>query len=288
MGRTTSAIQKEGWSDPPGTRWVFYRRPSNALSPGGRSSVAAREGSQPTVAELALGGTVLPLFTDAVRVAEQIRGAAMSCFGTPPSPVLSGKDESSEARKDQHRHAHYVPEARGKTNRITHVVVYAPEGLGEAEQRALAALRFLKQEHGRPTLDVVLAGFGDAGDFTEASALFGVSRRWRSKTPFVLPRHPKRGKDAPEAQLRKELELRGFPAPVGVEACEGAALWDPAGGEAARTRWLAFRMRRLRDRGREGGKAGFGGFVIEFAEAQPGPILLGYGAHYGLGQFEAV
>jgi CRISPR-associated protein Csb2 len=240
------------------------------------------------VAELALGGTVLPLFTDAVRVAEQVRRAAMCCFGTPPSPVLSGKEEGGEARHDQHQHAHYVPEARGKTNRITHVMVYALEGFGEAEQRALAAIRFLKQEHGRPTLDVVLAGFGRATDFERVSPLFGVSRWWRSKTPFVLPRHPKKGKEAPEAQLVRELEVRGFPAPRSIERSDGAALFDPGAGEAAKTRWLAFRMRRLRDRGRESvSSAGFGGFAIEFEEPQRGPILLGYAAHYGLGQFEA-
>ncbi len=288
LGRTTSALQKEGWSDPPGTRWVFYRRPSDALTTRVHGAAPMNDTSRPTVAEFALGGTVLPLFTDAVRVADQIRGAAMSRFGTPPSPVLSGKDARSEARRDQHQHAHYVPEARGKTNRITHVMVYAPEGFGEAEQRALAAVRFLKQEHERPTLDVVLTGFGKAGDFVKASPLFGVSRRWRSKTPFVLPRHPKKGKDSPREQLVRELELRAFPAPVAVEPSDGASLFDPSAGDAAKTRWLSFRMQRLRDRGKDRvAGAGFGGFVLEFEEAQPGPILLGYGAHYGLGQFEA-
>lgn len=288
MGRTTSDLHKEGWSDPPGTRWAFYRRPSGALRPGVQGAAPEARTDRPTVAELALGGKVLPLFTDAVSIAEQIRRAAMSCFGTPPSPVLSGKDETSAARQDQHRHAHYVPEARGRTNRVTHVMVYAPEGLGEAEQQALAGISFLKQDHGRPTLDVVLVGFGDVADFAKDSALFRVSRRWRSKTPFVLPRHPKKGKDTPEEQLIRELALRGFPAPVAIAPCDGAALFDPGAGEAGKERWLAFRTRRGRDRGKEGmGTAGFGGFTIEFADAQRGPILLGYGAHYGLGQFEA-
>jgi CRISPR-associated protein Csb2 len=287
LGRTTSALHEEGWSDPPGTRWVFYRRRSDALSPGSRGPAPMPPAPLPTVAELALSGTVLPLFTDAVRVAEQIRRAAMFHCKTP-SPVLSGKDASSAARQDQHRHAHYVPEARGKTNRITHVIVYAPEGFGDDEQRALAAITYLDQEHERPRLDVVLAGFGEATDFEKDSKLFGFSRRWRSKTPFVLPRHPRKGKETPREQLVRELELRGLPAPMAIEPSDGAALFDPGAGEAAKTRWLAFRMRRLRDRGREGvATAGFGGFEIEFAEKQRGPILLGYGAHYGLGQFEA-
>ena len=99
----------------------------------------------------------------------------------------------------------------------------------------------------------------------------------------------KKGKDSPREQLVRELALRGLPAPVAIEPCDGAALFDPGAGEAAKTRWLAFRMRRLRDRGKDGvATAGFGGFEIEFAEKQRGPILLGYGAHDGLGQFEAV
>jgi CRISPR-associated protein Csb2 len=288
LGRTTSELHKEGWSDPPGTRWAFYRRPSGALRPGVQGAAPEVRTNRPTVAELALGGKVLPLFTDAVSVAEQIRRAAMGRFGTPPSPVLSGKDANSTARQDQHRHAHYVPEARGSTNRVTHVMVYAPEGFGEAEQQALAKIDYLEQKHMRPTLDVVLVGFGKEDDFAQSSKLFRISRRWRSKTPFVLPRHPKKGKDTPEEQLLRELSLRGFPTPVGMERSEGAALFDPGAGEEGRKRWLSFQMQRTRDRGRDAaGTAGFAGFVIEFAEAQRGPILLGYGAHYGLGQFEA-
>ncbi|APR87003.1 hypothetical protein A7982_12352 [Minicystis rosea] len=65
----------------------------------------------------------------------------------------------------------------------------------------------------------------------------------------------------------------------------GAALFDPGAGETGQTRWLSFRMQRTRDRHDE--RTGFAGFEITFEEEQHGPILLGYGAHYGLGQFEA-
>jgi CRISPR-associated protein Csb2 len=268
--RTTSELNAEGWSDPPGTRWVFYRRPSDALTPGIHRSAPAVGASRPKVAELALGGTVLPLFTDAVLVAERIRGAVLRQADWQLQPV------------------HYMPEARGKTNRITHVMVYAPAGFGEAERRALAAITFPKQDHKRPTPDVVLGGFGERADFAKDSALFGLSPRWRSRTPFVLPRHPRNGKDAPEEQLVQELAVWGLPAPVVVKRSEGALLFDPNAGAAAQTPWLAFRMRRPRDRSRDDDDptAGFWGFVIEFEEAQPGPILLGYGARYGLGQFE--
>jgi len=87
---------------------------------------------------------------------------------------------------------------------------------------------------------------------------------------------------------RGELSLRGFPAPLAIAKEQGAALFDPGAGKQAQTPWLSFRRWRQRDQGREGiSTTGFCGFSIVFAEAQPGPILLGYGAHYGLGQFEA-
>ncbi|MFO0762683.1 MAG: type I-U CRISPR-associated protein Csb2 [Byssovorax sp.] len=284
--RTTSALHKEGFGDPPGTRWVFYRRPADALSPGTAPRVAQAAATRPTVAELVLGGKVLPLFTDAVRVAEQVRRAAMSRFGSPPSPVLSGKVASGEARRDAHQHAHYVPEARGRTNRVTHVLVYAPEGFGEKEQHALSGIAYLKQEHGRPDLDVVLSGFGEPADFAKDSTLFGRSRVWRSKSPFVLPRYRKEGKDSAEGQLVRELGLRGFPPPAGVKVVEGAGLFDPGAGETSSTRWLSFRMQRSEDRREGASMKGFGGFRVEFAEEVEGPVLLGYGSHYGLGQFE--
>jgi CRISPR-associated protein Csb2 len=280
--RTTAVLQRDGWSDPPGTRWVLYHRPTDSLTP---SVVPAPvlPGPRPTVAELAFGGTVLPLFTDTVRVAEQIRAAALSRHGTP-SETLSGRAADGGRLLEQHRHAHYVPEARGHTKRITHCLVYAPGGFSETEQAALARVSFLVQSHNRPALNVVISGFGDALDFFGATPLLGMSCRWRSRTPFVLTRHPRRGKDTPAEQIVRELRLRGFPAPEQIEFRAGAALTDPRAGDSGLTRWVEFQTQR---RGRAH-PPGAVGFDLVFAEPQRGPMLLGYGCHYGLGQFEAV
>ena len=280
--RTTAALQREGWSDPPGSRWVLYHRRADALTPA-IASAAVPSRPRPTVAELAFGGTVLPLLTDAVIIAEQIRAAAMSRHGTP-SEALSGKANDGSRLLEQHRHAHYVPDARGHARRITHCLVYAPAGFSETEQAALARVSFLVQPHNRPALDVVLSGFGDAPDFVGATPLLGVSRRWRSRTPFVLTRHPRRGKDTPADQVVRELRLRGFPAPEKVVFIAGAALTDPRAGDSGLTRWVEFHVQR---RGRPH-PPGAVGFELVFAEPQRGPMLLGYGCHYGLGQFEAV
>lgn len=58
-----------------------------------------------------------------------------------------------------------------------------------------------------------------------------TSRRWRSVTPFALPRFPNRGggkpprpRDLPESQLEHELTARGFPEPISIKRIEGYQL----------------------------------------------------------------
>lgn len=249
----------------------------------GTSSADPITRPRPTTAEFALSGPILPLLTETVLVAEQVRAAAMSRHGTP-SVTLAGKSADGERVQGQHAHAHYVPDARGRTDRVTHVLVYAPAGFSESEQAALARVSFLARRLNRPTLAVALSGFGAADDFRDVTPLFGVSTRWRSRTPFVLVRHPRRGKDTPRDQVARELRLRGLPEPSEIISIPGALLHDSRAGDARLMHWLAFVM--TRD-GREHPHGGFG-FEVVFPEPVRGPILLGYGCHYGLGQFEAL
>lgn len=283
LERTTNSVQREGWSDPPGTRWVLYRRPAEALSPSSTPPRGNTPRPRPVVAEFALGGSVLPLFTDAVLVAEQVRAAALSRHEAP-SETLSGKASDGERLQDEHRHAHYIPDSRGVDKRVTHVLVYATTGFSESEQVALARVSFLAQRHNRPTLDLVLSGFGDGDDLRHVTSLFGVATRWRSRTPFVLVRHPRRGKDTPREQVARELRLRGLPEPSEIIPIAGARLVDRYAGDAGVTRWVEFVSSR---HGRAHPPGAFG-FELLFREPVRGPILLGYGSHYGLGQFEAV
>jgi CRISPR-associated protein Csb2 len=283
LERTTAALQREGWSDPPGTRWIVYLRPSGALTARTPAASPSRYVHRPTVAEFALGGRVLPLFTDALLVAEQMRAAALSLH-TAPSETLSGRAADGAPLRGQHRHAHYIPEARGATNRVTHVLVWAPAGLSETEQAALAGISFLTQRHNRPTLDVVLSGFGDRDDFVKASPLFGISRRWRSRTPFVPTRHTRRGKELPADQVARELRRRDLTEPDEVIPLAGARLVDASAGPSGLTRWIEFRT----DRHGLPHPRGAMGFELVFREPQQGPLLLGYGSHFGLGQFEAL
>lgn len=283
VGRTTAALQGERWSAPAAAQWILYHRGAKTLTSAPASPAAHAPPQRPTVAEFALGGLVLPPLTEAVLVAEQFRAAAMSRHGMP-SETLAGKSADGERVRGQHDHAHYVPDSRGRATRVTHFLVYAPRGFSETEQAALARVSFLVQRRDRPVVDVVLSGFGDRDDFARVTPLFGRSTRWRSRTPFVLVRHPRRGKDAPVDQVTRELTARGFPAPREVISAPGARLTNPHAGNTGLARWVEFEVTR---RGRSHPPGAFG-FELEFREPVQGPILLGYGCHYGLGQFEAM
>jgi CRISPR-associated protein Csb2 len=307
LERSSTTLASEGWSEPPGTRHVFYRRETQALLPERITTVApvaALEKPKVTIAEFALevrGGTVLPLLIDAVRVGDQFRRAVMSFYKKHeqrPPAVFSGRSEDVP-REDQHLHAHYVPEARQhrargqqEAHRITHLVVWAPEGFSDEAQAALRNVTFLalpwrrdrseeyNHEHCDGDLRVVLNGFGTTTDLAKVSPLFGTSDRWRSRTPFVLPRHIKSTRESPEEQLLRELTHRKIDAPVTLEKVSDAILGD--GGQ--RLLWRDFRRWRKDDKTARH----FEGFELKFSAPVSGPLLLGYGSHYGLGQFEAL
>jgi hypothetical protein len=139
------------------------------------------------------------------------------------------------------------------------------------------------------------------------SPILASTKRWRSVTPFSLPRFPNRGsgkpprpRDLPEAQLTQELVARGLPVilqlfsstprdqltqelvarglpePLSIKRIEGYQ-----GSVRPMVRWLEFHTQRFKGtRGK-----GLAGFEIEFAEPVAGPIAVGFGCHFGLGLF---
>jgi hypothetical protein len=140
---------------------------------------------KPTVARFRLDGSVRPLVTDTLRVAEALRNALMSHFRRwcrrhpawaepfrrtdPPgqfaSATLSGKDLSGALRKD-HRHAFYLPTADADDGRwLSHITVTASEGFGRGEVAALNGIRTLKLAEESAELRVQLVGLGDRQDF---------------------------------------------------------------------------------------------------------------------------
>lgn len=300
----TADLQKSGWSLPPGARWVEYQRPTAAFQVTYQPKPKVIK-MQSTIARFALYGKPLPLLTDALWIGERMRQALMSqSRGLDGSehalPVFSGRTPDGSPLLDDHAHAFCLPSDDDGDGRLEHITVYAPLGLDNRALVAISRVRKLWQAGGRDDLHLVLEGLGypeDYGGFSKEkgqTTLLALSKMWISRTPFLLTRHPKVHRDGtpkigpdglqmdgPELQLKTELLRRGFPTPVEVEPVE----FTKASGK--RIRWLQFRRERERGGGNLASPFGYG-FRLTFTEPVRGPIALGYGCHFGLGQFLAV
>lgn len=301
LSADTTLLRKTGWNRPPGTRFVEYARPRAARAVTATSPATAAQ--FPTVARLAVAGSVRPSITEAVHEADKIRTALLSWSDS--SPVFSGRDPA-HVRITGHRHAFVLPEANGRDGRITHVTLFAPMGFDDVARRALEGVRKVWQRRS-PDLQLVLTGLGDPSTFggldrrTGQSPILARSRVWVSRTPFVPTRHPKRSAGgvpkldghgravgSPEHDLVRLLcELlaqppwsqRLDPSDIRVEPVGHTTL----GGKPVR--WLAFETRRRRGGGTRG-PLGVHGFRVHLPVEIQGPLALGYGAHFGLGVFE--
>ncbi len=289
----TGELKKQGWSSVPGTRWVDYVRPRDAVTtlPRANASPAARE--LPTAARFALASQVLPRLTECLSLADRVRAALMS--RSDATIVFSGKDEQGRPLTGN-QHAFILPEANGAHGRITHVTLYAPMGFDETARRAMDSLRDVWGRGGH-AVQLVLLGVGQPEDFagTNLAAgqcpLFVTSDTWVSRTPFIPTRHAKTKAGgapkldehglqigSPEHDLRRLLRRAGLPEPVSIEPVDATDL----GGKPVR--WLEFKTLRHRGEGARSTNRGFG-YRLVFPEPVRGPIAVGYGAHFGLGVF---
>jgi CRISPR-associated protein Csb2 len=229
---------------------------------------------------------MLPPVQDALPFAEQVRRALIRLRdGGSHSEAITGKTVDG-VPLEGHPHAHYLVTDEDGDGRLDHATVYAARGFDHMDADALGRLEIFRRGK-RPDVRMVLVGLGakDEQQFSNAT-LLQPSRRWRSVTPFVLPRFATRGagkrarpRDTPEAQLRREARVRGLPEIISVKPVPG---YQAKGRPLVR--WLEFETRRFN------GSTGYGvaGFEIEFAEEVSGPLALGFGSHFGLGLFEAL
>jgi CRISPR-associated protein Csb2 len=289
----TAELHKAGWSRPPGSRWVTYARPRNALQPPTRPATGSKTRPDPTVARFAVSGPVRPRLTEGLRFSETLRGRLLK--RSHDAPVFSGHDAEGTPL-DGHRHAFILPEATGDQGRISHVTVHAPMGLDANARRALSELGTLPIKGGH-SLKFVLLGLGEGDEFAGCDLragqcpLLSSSRVWVSRTPFVPTRHGKTDRKGRPKLDSRGLQIDGPDYDVLRLLAENYGLETDRidrvsstslSGKA--TRWLKFRTLRHHGGGRRGSVRGFG-FRLEFPHPVAGPLVLGYGAHFGLGQF---
>jgi len=288
----TGQLHAQGWSSPPGTRWVRYgfeRAPfREVVGTPRQASIQAK----PTIARYALHGSVLPRIAEAVMIGDRMRQALMAHSRDEAGishGVFSGRDDAGVPMKGQ-QHAFFLPEDADGDGFIDHVLVWARNGFDSRAERALRSIERLWGSSGHE-LWLVLANLGEPSDcgttrrvaLRGATATLGSAVDWRSATPFVPTRNMKyrggRWVDTPEEQLRRALSQLGFVA----QAVTPVQNLRVGGSSLA---WHRFRRERLSGSGSRGNGQGFG-FDITFAEPVAGPVVAGYGAHFGLGRFEA-
>jgi len=316
----TGDLRKAGWSRPPGSRWVDYLRPTDAFASKPRRWRRPSRLRRPTVARFAVCGNVRPRLTEAVWIGERVRTALMAKSqyiarrregrdDVDAASVFSGKRADGSRSLNGHTHAHFLCESspREPRGRISHLTIFAPCGFDRNDELTLSRIRRV-WGHGGHDLQLVLLGLGqpvDLGgtdDRADESRLLAESDVWVSRTPFVPTDHlrirssevrdPRRRFEATVRELvrilRKEMQRRPWLAHhlgllESVEPLlEREECGTRLGGHFAT--WLKFRRERKQGNGHRGDARGYG-FRLRFHQPVPGPIVLGYGCHFGLGQF---
>ena len=291
----TSTLQKQGWSMPPGSRWVRYVHERH--HPRTLRRAPASADAQVTTALLALSSDtrrvdVLPAFRDSLRRMELLHRTLVALSDPDRdgrgSAAFTGRDVNGTLLTG-HRHASLLPLSLGRrTDRLDHVLVHAPMGL---DAHARAALGMVRKTYaaGIPDVFVTLVGLGTVQDFASAVPEARSARSWLSTTPFVPPRHPKaRGANTLEELVQRELEERGLGRAerIEIEIDDGSFLelsdWEGTGTARASTRFRHFRRER---ESRPPPVRLALGLRLHFAAPVAGPIALGYGSHFGLGSF---
>jgi hypothetical protein len=208
-----------------------------------------------------------PLLADAVVVCEVFRrrllgvaGRRLGADAIPPK--LSGKRADGDDARDDHAHLHVLV-AAGEGREIDRLAVWCPAGLAPTEVSLVRSVS-LPALLGAPIRLVP----------TEDGRFLQPSRRFRSHTPFLPVRHPRRRggglRDTPAGQVARELRRRGLPEPSTVTPIEGP--------------WSSFRIVRFAKQGAFP-HLGAHGFELEFPEPVEGPIALGRNSHFGMGLF---
>jgi CRISPR-associated protein Csb2 len=310
----TLTLQQDGWSDPPGSRWISYLRPRDCfkVQPARRTP---RPDAQPRmqVARFALDSAVLPLVTETLPVAESARRTLMSFYGRRfPAPdgsrgrtaIFSGKSADSQPLQG-HGHAYYLPTDEDGDGQLDHLTIVAADGFGAGELKALDRLSELRsrerEESGHP-LRVLLLGFCRLDDYQPRP--LWPSPVWASATPFIASRHlKKRGtkRDPVEmwncpqnfliAVLREELTRLTARHPDLTDIAPDSVMIEPLVDEhgvfrvgTRKLRPIQFKRFRQK-RGDDGGLRPAGAFRLTFPRLVRGPICLGHSSHFGLGLF---
>jgi CRISPR-associated protein Csb2 len=265
----TETIHSKRWPTVPGSRWVNYSRTPEADGQTTFRKPRATTRRAVSVVRFLIDGKVLPQSVDTLPFAEAVRSIAMSMC---PSPTLSGHSPDGQPMQN-HTHAYYLPTSEEDDPRhLTHLTLFAKAGFNGDEIKALESLRQLTWPRGEKErkYQLRIVGIGQPSDFT--APIFARSADWISATPFVAHRFPK-GDQKIEQVAMSLLQQLGSGAPAAVEI------------EALSTSGIPMREFKRSRRKDQGQQRLFARLRIRFEHPIIGPLVLGYGAHFGLGMF---
>jgi len=276
---STADIQEARLSVPPAFQYVDYLRPARCFSVTPALQTSER-GPMFNGVIYALESRVTPSVTSTIEVSERVHRKLMGIHKrvvndpAKVSPRFSGKGEDGKPLQG-HQHIYVLPLDRDQDGWLDHLAIVCKVPFNRDEMTALDRLDRIWQPDGKPDIYLIPLKWGRIEDLMEV----GSKTRFTSATPFVPPRHYRKGRgpfmEWLASEVRREAVNHGLPEPVAVRPLEKLLI---QGGR--HIRWLEFR------RNRKGDRPGMGyGFELVFAEPVNAPIALGYGAHLGLGQF---
>lgn len=266
---STSRLLKEKLSGPPAMQYVPYSFDPNAVITW-LPSRARLPKKQLSAAVLELHGKGLPMATDTIRVAERIRGRLMRHFelqGLAIPAMVHGKDRNGTPLRD-HSHMFILPRPN-QLGRIDHVLIYTrnEDGFEEGVADAIANIRRVVWIE---PMRAVSAWMGSLDD----ERIRPKTRDVISVTPFVTTRHWRKGRgselDFLKDEVRRECSNHQLPQPIRIEEIGGIGTFTAS----------KFRRNREGEPSRKGLA-----FRLEFGKEVRAPFSLGYGCHFGLGQF---
>ncbi|MCA9187919.1 MAG: type I-U CRISPR-associated protein Cas5/Cas6 [Planctomycetales bacterium] len=297
LQKDTSWWKQQRWSHPPGSQRVVYWRRTNCLQVGAPHRIARPKASPVTTMLLAITSpsgnrSALPPVTRTLPQAELLHRALVGRVGKGERidcPELTGRDSDGQPLNGQHDHAHLLPLDLDNDGHLDHILIHAPMGLRDAAQHAISTLRRTWTKGGVGEMQLALAGSGDLqslrrlraplrGHITRILGPNAGATTWTSITPFVPPRFVKpRGKNSITGQVNAELESRGLPQAGTIALLP----WD--------NDTLPMRHFVRRRRNRSHLPPVDVGYAIKIGFAEPlvldRPLVIGYGAHFGLGLF---
>lgn len=286
-----------GSTVPPGTVWMFARRPL-AVPLRSPSRLSFQESAPRHLVQFAITGAVLPEMRATVRVTSRFRQRVLDRFaqGCTGERGTRWRQAPREVRKQAVFLSGLDPE-QGKLRNHEHVwfLVWSEAGVPARLLVWRAGTPFTSEENvammSAAEREISWGTVPVCGEWTlrllpldtavpPPPGFDGQSYAlWESVTPYVPPRHrfrrgkPREGEEI-ISQIRRELDARGWAA----ARAEIEVVGDP--------QWTAVHLPPSQKRFRPfiGDRSGFA-VRIRFDEPAAGPIMLGHSAHFGLGLF---